>query len=208
MSETNHVQPEPASDAGESPGEPTPTPEGADRTGALVEGTEREPTEATEREAADEGEDSLPPEPGEAPSPRPARKRKGAPRGKRSVIDRYRDLVGVMTDAEVAAKAGVTSSAVAQYRNRRGIAAALPQGSTRRAQRIREAATPGGADARAADAPPPVRRNGGQYGWRVRLMLGPSAVDRVVLASDAASACRLAARYGEVLTVERLSPAI
>lgn len=52
----------------------------------------------------------------------------------RSRIDPYRELVGILTDSEVAAKAGVTPSAVTQYRSRNGIAPALPQGATRRAQ--------------------------------------------------------------------------
>ena len=52
----------------------------------------------------------------------------------RSRIDPYREFVGILTDSEVAAKAGVTPSAVTQYRSRNGIAPALPQGATRRAQ--------------------------------------------------------------------------
>jgi len=58
---------------------------------------------------------------------------------KPSRIDAVRHLVGVLTDAEVAAKAGVTSSAVHQYRQRHGIAPALPQGTTRRALERRKA---------------------------------------------------------------------
>ncbi len=48
---------------------------------------------------------------------------KGKP-GRRSAIDAYADLVGKMTDADVAAKANVSTAAVTQYRIRRGIPAA------------------------------------------------------------------------------------
>ncbi|MEQ1505980.1 MAG: hypothetical protein ABMB14_27350, partial [Myxococcota bacterium] len=76
-------------------------------------------------------------------------KRKAAP-GNRSRIEEYHDLVGVLTDPEVAAKAGVTPSAVHQYRQRHGIAPALPQGATRRALERRKARESGESD----DLPP------------------------------------------------------
>jgi hypothetical protein len=48
---------------------------------------------------------------------------KGRP-GRRSVIDAFAQLLGTVTDAEIAAKANVTVAAVTQYRIRRGIVAA------------------------------------------------------------------------------------
>jgi hypothetical protein len=57
---------------------------------------------------------------------------RGRPRG--SKIDPFRAHVGVLTDAEVAAMAGVSISAVKLYRDRNKIAPALPQGATRRAR--------------------------------------------------------------------------
>src|SRR5262245_66328489 len=67
------------------------------------------------------------------PVPEKTKRTRSAPPVKPSRIDAVRHLVGVLTDAEVAAKAGVTSSAVHQYRQRHGIKPALPQGTTRRA---------------------------------------------------------------------------
>ncbi len=57
---------------------------------------------------------------------------RGRPRG--SKIDPFRTHVGVLTDAQVAAMAGVSISAVKLYRDRNRIAPAMPQGSTRRAR--------------------------------------------------------------------------
>ena len=66
---------------------------------------------------------------------------RGRPRG--SKIDPFRAHVGVLTDAEVAAMAGVSISAVKLYRDRNKIAPAMPQGSTRRARDRQAPASPG-----------------------------------------------------------------
>lgn len=73
----------------------------------------------------------------------PKKNTRQRPAAKPSRIDAVRDLVGVLTDAEVAARAGVTSSAVHQYRQRHGIKPALPQGTTRRALERRKEADEG-----------------------------------------------------------------
>jgi hypothetical protein len=86
-------------------------------------------------------------------------KPRGRPRG--SKIDPFRSDVGVLTDAEVAKKAGVSVSAVKLYRDRHSIPPALPQGATRRA-RDRKAASPSGgaASPRAERAAAPEAKRG------------------------------------------------
>jgi hypothetical protein len=88
-------------------------------------------------------------------------KPRGRPRG--SKIDPYRSDVGVLTDAEVAKKAGVSVSAVKLYRDRHKIPPALPQGATRRA-RDRKAGGAAAASTPPAErtAPPAERRGPGR----------------------------------------------
>jgi len=77
---------------------------------------------ASEARGAD---DELPPEAGDsAPVSKGSQsRRRGAPPGRKSRIEPHRSIVGVLPDEEVAAKAGVSRSAVRQYRRKHGIAA-------------------------------------------------------------------------------------
>lgn len=140
----------------------------------------------------------------ETPSGAPSR---AGARGK-SKLDPYRHLVGVLSDSDVAKRAGLTRSAVQMFRRTHGIAAAsLPGGP-------RSGATPSPAPAvERAATPRPTSRSvapssGGSYAWLIRFSSPSGEKTRVALASDAAEACRAASASGEVVSVERLAEAL
>jgi hypothetical protein len=81
----------------------------------------------------------------------------GKKRGPESPIAKFADLLGVLPDHEVAARAGVTAAGVLKYRHRHGIKAAPRRGLAERAA----AAAPAAQGASVA-APTPVR--GGKRG--------------------------------------------
>ncbi len=89
-----------------------------------------------------------------AATPVPSVSEDPARRRKASRLDAYLDIIGVLSDAGVAAKAGYTPDGVAKYRVKRGIAAAPPRARVRR--NIKEPAIPAAPEVRAIAVPEPV----------------------------------------------------
>ncbi|MEZ4240757.1 MAG: hypothetical protein R3F59_32305 [Myxococcota bacterium] len=143
------------------------------------------------------------PEPAAA-EPAPARSKRPKSRKGRSKLDPYRDLVGVLSDSEVAKRAGVTRSAVQMYRRTHGIPAASPPGGNRVVGEL----TPGPAAPRPIAAGASAARGGRNYAWMVRFSTPTGEQSRVAVAPDAASACSAAGTVGEVIGVERLAEAL
>jgi hypothetical protein len=157
----------------------------------------------------------FPEPPQEAPAPARGKRAKSG-RG-RSKLDPFREVVGVLSDSEVAKQAGVTRSAVQMYRRTHGIPAASPPGGTR-------PPTPQPAGARTTAPPPPAAAaatyraatpargpaasGGRRYAWMVRFNTPSGEQSRVTVATDAASACSAAGTVGEVIGVERLAEAL
>ena len=114
------------------------------------------------------------------------------PRGRQSKLDRFADQMGKVVDREIAAKAGVTVSAVTNYRRRNNIKAAARRGRPR----VRPVNQTGGDEgvARAAK------------GYRVEV----DGESFVVVAPDIVSAAASAAETGrgEVTQVELIGPVL
>lgn len=85
--------------------------------------------------------------------------RPAARRARRSALDAWRHLVGTVSDADVAARAGVTPAAVTQYRHKHGIPSARESGAltggapARRGRAASDVAAPRSAVAEARVAP-------------------------------------------------------
>ena len=129
--------------------------------------------------------------------PRQARKAIQAPKkgpGRPSVLEQYQDQMGKVVDREIAERAGVTVSAVTNYRKRHNIEATNERGRPRK--------RPG---ASAGDIPS-LRRNSGARGYRV--MIGGEPF--VVIATNIAEAAQKAREYGrgEVTQIELLGRAL
>lgn len=134
--------------------------------------------------------------------------------GRKSRIDSFRDLVGVLTDPEVAARAGVTRTAVQMYRKKHGIAPAGPPGDPA----VARSRAPDGApdDSARSEAPAserlrrPARESTGNrtFAWRLTLQGVKGELVRITVAEDAAAACARARSLGDVVQVERLAEAI
>ena len=123
-----------------------------------------------------------------APRKTPSMKRDVIPR--RSKLARYRDQMGKVVDREIAEMAGVTTSAVTNYRKRHNIKAAVGRGRPRRRP----------------EAAAPARRRGTLYGYRV--LIGKDAY--VVVARNITEAAKkaTASRRGVVKQIELLGRAI
>ncbi|MEQ1568371.1 MAG: hypothetical protein ABMA64_22230, partial [Myxococcota bacterium] len=125
--------------------------------------------------------------------------------GRRSKIDAFRHLVGVLTDPEVAVQAGVTRTAVQMYRKKHRIPPAAPPGDPT----VARTRTPEAIAARAAVPPRPAPSGAGrQFAWKLTLASAGGELVRIAVAEDAASACSRAAAYGDVVSVERLAEAL
>jgi hypothetical protein len=112
--------------------------------------------------------------------------------GRPSVLDQFQDKMGTVVDREIAELAGVTVSAVTNYRKRHNIKASSERGRPRK--------RPEGA------APLARRRVAGARGYRV--VIGGEAF--VVIAADIAEAASKARKYGrgEVTQLELLGRAL
>jgi hypothetical protein len=125
--------------------------------------------------------------------PRRARKSTATPkrRGRKSKLSQFRDQMGKVVDREIAERAGVTVSAVTNYRRRHNIKASGGQGRPRK--------RPEGAIA------PKLHRVGAR-GYRVVI----SGESFVVIANDIAEAAAAARRSGrgEVTQIELLGRAL
>lgn len=117
----------------------------------------------------------------EAAAPAPAEESGGGKRGGRSKVAPFADQLGVLSDAEIADKAGVTVNAVRNYRNRKGI----PAPSRAAEPEVEEAPTPVVEAAPAAEpvveaAPAveaaPVAEIRGGFAFRVQIKGGDAAV--------------------------------
>lgn len=127
--------------------------------------------------------------------PRRARQKEDTPKrgpGRPSVLDQFQDKMGTVVDREIAELAGVTVSAVTNYRKRHNIKASNERG------RPRKRPEPSGAALR--------RRATGARGYRVVIGGEPF----VVIAGDIAEAANKARQYGrgEVTQVELLGRAL
>ena len=112
-------------------------------------------------------------------------------RGRRSVLDQYQDQIGHVVDREIAELAGVTVSAVTNYRRRHNIEASTSRGRPQaRAEGTRGARS----------------RNRPARGYRV--VINGEAF--VVIAADIAEAAEKAAAFGrgEVTQIELLGRAL
>jgi hypothetical protein len=130
--------------------------------------------------------------------------------GRKSRIDSFRDLVGVLTDPEVAARAGVTRTAVQMYRKKHGIAPAGPPGDPAVARaRAPEDAPRSEAPTNERSRRPARESTGGRtFAWRLTLQGVKGELVRITVAEDAAAACARARSVGDVVQVERLAEAI
>ena len=126
----------------------------------------------------------------------PARRASAATARKRrvSVLEQYQDQMGKVVDREIAEKAGVTVSAVTNYRKRHNIPPLTGRGRPRR--------TDGGAQASQAKA----SRSAGLQAYEVK-----SGEDTVVVVAttivEAAQRATAAGR-GEVTKIKRIGPAL
>ncbi len=124
---------------------------------------------------------------------RKANAQKPEARGRRSKLDKFVSQMGTVVDREIAEKAGVTVSAVTNYRKRNNIKASAKRGRPRR--------RPEG-----SVAVETVRRSSGAMGYKV--VIGGEAF--VVIAADIAEAAVAAAKCGrgEVTHIELLGRAL
>lgn len=115
----------------------------------------------------------------------------GGRRGRQSKLDKFQDQMGKVVDREIAEKAGVTVSAVTNYRKRNNIKASGKRGRPR---------------LRPEGGPVATRRPSGSRGYKV--VIGGEAF--VVIASDIAEAAAAAAKSGrgEVTHIELLGRAL
>ena len=129
--------------------------------------------------------------------PRQARQAASVPKrgpGRPSVLEEFQDQMGKVVDREIAERAGVTVSAVTNYRRRHNIEATNERGRPRK--------RPDGAPAGIPDR----RSTTGARGYRV--VIGGEAF--VVIASDIAEAAQKAREFGrgEVTQIELLGRAL
>ena len=138
----------------------------------------------------------------EEPAKEAAPRRKG-----RSKLDPFREYIGVLSDSEVAKRAGLTRSAVQMYRRNHNIPAASPPGGRAAQPRApaRDAAIAPKSVASQADV---TSASGKRYAWLVRYETPSGEQKRVAVAADAASACAVAGTIGDVVGVERLAEAL
>jgi hypothetical protein len=189
---------------------------------ALPQGTTRRALERRKSGATSASADKgvRRPTPPSSPKPSPAAADAGGDR-RRSKIDDFRDIVGVMTDPEVAERAGVTRTAVQMYRKKHGIPPAGPPGDPAVARSrapsaaassdragAPSAARPASAPAAARPAASAASSAGGRYGFKVVVSGRQGEVMKIVVAEDAAAAAERARSLGEVMLVERLSEAM
>ncbi len=150
------------------------------------------PKKAAPRKAAPKARPVRKTRPAKAPSSRPART---APRKRRiSVLEKYQDQMGKVVDREIAEKAGVTVSAVTNYRKRHNIPPATGRGRPRR--------SPGA---------PSVTRSAGRRrtsALAFQVMVGGDVL--VVVASNIVEAAQRAsaAGRGDVTRIELIGPAM
>jgi hypothetical protein len=123
---------------------------------------------------------------------------------RRSKIDHFRDLVGVLTDPEVAEKAGVTRTAVQMYRKKHGIPPAGPPGDPA----VARARAPVAAAPKSSPAPVAREGRGRLFAFRVTVYTRSGEAVRIAVAEDAAVAAERARSLGDVLMVERLGEAM
>jgi len=125
--------------------------------------------------------------------PRRPRKSASTPkrRGRKSKLAQFQDQMGKVVDREIAERAGVTVSAVTNYRRRHNIKASGGQGRPRK---------------RPEGAVPPKLRRAGARGYRI--VIGGESF--VVIANDIAEAAAAARRAGrgEVTQIELLGRAL
>jgi len=126
----------------------------------------------------------------------PREGRKGRRRGRRSVLDRFRDQMGTVVDREIAELAGVTVSAVTNYRRRHDIKASASRGRPRKRPEAQEVLS----------LKAVARPKAGARGYRV--VIGGEAF--VVIAGDIAEAATKAKQNGrgEVTQIELLGRAL
>jgi hypothetical protein len=130
---------------------------------------------------------------------------KRARRTRRSTLSQYRNEMGKVVDRIIAEKAGVTVSAVTNYRRRHNIPAHSGRGRPRSTPRAQEptAKTP------SAAVTPKVRATvtrATQYAFRVRI--GDKKI--IVVAKDIADAARvaMASKKGSVSRIRLIGPAL
>jgi hypothetical protein len=136
------------------------------------------------------------------------------PRRRISKLDPYINMLGKVSDAEVAAKAGVTPANVSAYRKRHNIPAARKQ----------DGGTTAPSTKRGRGRPPgPARREstrlrsagGGQQGYSINVLVGTTTHEYLVIAADISSAADQAqatirGRHpnGEITAIRHLGAAL
>lgn len=147
----------------------------------------------------------------EQPKAKKKSKSSGSGRGGGSRLEPYLDQIGKVIDREIAEKAGVSVSAVTNYRRRHGIPAATRRGGATKAPKAVKAASSAPAPAKAAPkaaAPKaaPAARASGSRGFRVTI----GDEHFVVVADDIVEAARIAsgAGRGTVQSLELLGQAL
>lgn len=132
---------------------------------------------------------------------------KGAPLRRKSLLDPFLTQLGVVPDAEIAARAGVTAQNVRAFRRRHDIPALWRDGAEA------PAASAPAASAPVSAAPRRAASSGGLQGYSVSLQ-GQSE-DFLILSADIASATNaaqaaLAKRYpgAQIVAVRHVGPAV
>ena len=149
----------------------------------------------------------------EAPAKAPTAAKAG-PKRRRSKLDPYLDLLGVVPDAEIAKKAKVTLSNVQGYRSRHGIAAkpqaAAPAKAAPAASAKPVAEKKAKAPAPAMATPQPAPKKAAEDAYAVEVTTGGKAKEYFVLAEDISAAATKAqdSLKGTVTSVRHLGPAL
>jgi hypothetical protein len=126
--------------------------------------------------------------------PEPSGSSRGRAGERRSRLDQFRDLIGRMPDAAVAARVGMSLQAVRNYRQKHGIRAA---GRRRTPEEVAAAASsPGESSA------------SGRWAWRVQIQQGGDTICRIALGNSIAELLQRLEGRGEVIGLERIGEAM
>lgn len=109
----------------------------------------------------------------------------GGRRQRGSVLDHHRDIIGTLSDAEVARIAGCTPANVSVYRRKHGIADVVPPAPVLAPE-----------PSQVVEAPPVVSapvQSGNRFAYLIRFLQNGSVVERVLVAGDFPSAMQKAA---------------
>ncbi len=123
-----------------------------------------------------------------------------------SRLVRWHEVLGTVTDADLARRLGMSANAVGKYRRRHGIprfGAVPPPVAVPPVEAAAPIPVPP-APAPVVEEPPPPVASAPMFAWRVRLHADGGPLARVVLAATLDEALAKGRAAGEVVAVERL----